>query len=85
MIKFLTALSVLLVPLLGHADEATFKALTPQEVNAKLKQKNFYVFDNNSPDDYKKAHLPGAKWLSPLDYDAKALPAAVNRTPSYGV
>ena len=71
----IAALLLMMSPFVARADEPTFKSLTPQEVNAKLKQKNFYVFDNNDPDVYKSAHLPGAKWLSPMDYDAKALPA----------
>jgi rhodanese-related sulfurtransferase len=78
--KTLIAALLLTLPLVAGADEPSFKSLTPQEVNAKLKQKNVYVFDNNSPDDYQKAHLPGAKWVTPLDYDAKALPADKSAT-----
>jgi hypothetical protein len=80
MTKLLAFVSVLLVPLVGHAADPTFKALTPPEVNAKLHDKGFYVFDNNAPDAYKTAHVPGAKWLSPSDYDAKALPADKSAT-----
>ena len=71
----IAALLLMMSPFVARADEPTFKALTPQEVNAKLKQKNFYVFDNNDIEVYKDAHLPGAKWLNPMDYDAKSLPA----------
>lgn len=66
---------VLGVPLVARAGDSGFGSLTPQEVFAKLKQKNVYVFDNNDPDVYKGAHVPGAKWLHPSEYDAKALPA----------
>jgi hypothetical protein len=76
----IAALLLMMSPFVARADEPTFKALTPQEVNAKLKQKNFYVFDNNDPDMFKGGHVPGAKWLSPSDYDAKALPADKSAT-----
>ena len=68
------------VPLVAHADDSGFGSLTPQEVAAKLKQKNVYVFDNNAPEVYKDAHLPHAKWLHPSEYDAKELPADKNAT-----
>jgi rhodanese-related sulfurtransferase len=55
-------------------------ALTPAQVKARLGQKGFYVFDNNSPEDFKEAHLPGAKWLYPFELDEKALPADKNAT-----
>jgi hypothetical protein len=60
---------------MAHANEsAAFGSLTPQEVAAKLKTKNFYVFDNNYEEGFAKAHVPGAKWLSPSEYPASALP-----------
>lgn len=68
------------VPLVARAGEPGFGSLTVQEVFAKLKQKNVYVFDNNDPDVYKDAHVPGAKWLHPSEYDAKSLPADKNAT-----
>jgi rhodanese-related sulfurtransferase len=68
------------VPLVARAAETGFGSLTPQEVFGKLKQKNVYVFDNNDPDVYKDAHVPGAKWLHPSEYDAKSLPADKNAT-----
>lgn len=71
---------MLAVPLVARASEPAFGSLTPQEVSAKLKQKNVYVFDNNDPDVYKDAHVPGAKWLHPSEYDPKALPADKNAT-----
>jgi hypothetical protein len=75
----IAALCLLLSPLVG-GDETKLNAMTPQEVNAKLKQKNFYVIDNNAPEVFKDAHLPGAKWLNPSDYDPKALPADKSAT-----
>lgn len=80
MLKLLAVVSLLLVPLVGHADDAKFKALTPPEVFAKLKQKNVYVVDNNDHDDFLAAHVPGARWLDPSSYDAKSLPADKNAT-----
>jgi rhodanese-related sulfurtransferase len=68
------------VPLVASAADEQFSALTPQQVAAKLKEKNVFVFDNNAPDVYKSAHVPKAKWLHPSEYDAKELPADKNAT-----
>lgn len=77
---WIAAALLLVVPVVAHAAEEGFGSLTPQQVSAKLKEKNVYVFDNNSPDVYKEAHLPKAKWLHPSEYDAKALPADKSAT-----
>jgi hypothetical protein len=37
--------------------------LTLDQVQARLKDKNVYVYDCNPPDVYRKAHVPGAKFL----------------------
>ena len=76
-----TIFAVLLVcmPLVASAAEG-FGRLTPQEVQAKLKQKNVYVFDNNDKDVFAAGHVPHARWLDPSDYDPKALPADKNAT-----
>ena len=71
---------LLLLPLVAYADSEGFGSLTPQQVAAKLKQKNVYVFDNNDPDVFQAGHLPHAKRLSPSDYEAKELPANKNAT-----
>ncbi|HEX9101964.1 MAG TPA: rhodanese-like domain-containing protein [Polyangia bacterium] len=68
------------VPLVAHGSDSGFGSLTPQEVFAKLKQKNVYVFDNNAPEVYKDAHVPGAKWLHPSEYDGQSLPADKSAT-----
>jgi rhodanese-related sulfurtransferase len=70
----------LCVPLVASGSDTGFGSLTPQEVAAKLKQKNVYIFDNNAPESYKDAHVPGARWLHPEEYDAKSLPADKNAT-----
>ena len=74
---------LLAVPLVARASDSGFGSLTPQEVAAKLKEKNVYVFDNNSPDVFKAAHVPHAKWVHPSEYDAKELPADKNATPIF--
>ena len=68
------------VPLVARGSDSGFGSLTPQELFAKLKQKNVYVFDNNDTSVYNEAHVPGAKWLHPSEYDAKSLPADKNAT-----
>jgi hypothetical protein len=70
----------MVVPFVAHGSGEGFGSLTPQEVFAKLKQKNVYVYDNNDPDVFKAAHLPHAKWLHPEEYDAKELPADKSAT-----
>jgi len=70
----------LLVPVVARGNAEGFGSLTPQEVAAKLKQKNVYVFDNNDPEMFKGAHVPGAKWLHPSEYDPKSLPADKSAT-----
>jgi rhodanese-related sulfurtransferase len=71
---------LLAVPLVARASDSGFGSLTPQEVAAKLKEKNVYVFDNNPPDAFKAGHVPHAKWVHPTEYDAKQLPADKNAT-----
>jgi hypothetical protein len=68
------------MPLVACAASEKFPELTPQEVMAKLKDKNVYVFDNNGRDRWQKGHVPGAKWLHPTEYDAKELPADKSAT-----
>ena len=70
----------LAVPFVAHGSNEGFGSLTPQEVFAKLKQKNVFVYDNNSPEVFKDAHVPRAKWLHPSEYDAKELPADKSAT-----
>jgi hypothetical protein len=82
--SFLLSLAILpallIMPAWSFAGEDAFGSLTVQQVKAKIGQKNVYVFDNNAPEVFQDAHLPGAKWLSPSDYDAKALPADKSAT-----
>ena len=80
--RTLIASLLLVVPLVAMPARAeeSFGRLTPQEVSAKLKQKNVYVIDNNAPEVFKARHVPGAKWLNPSDYDPKALPADKSAT-----
>ena len=73
-------LFALVVPFVARGSGEGFGSLTPQEVFAKLKQKNVYVYDNNAPEVFKDAHVPHAKWLHPSEYDAKELPADKSAT-----
>ena len=74
--KTLIAVVALCLPLLARAETApNIPALTPEEVQAKLKDKNVYVYDNNVEDSWKEAHVPGAKWLHPNEYKAADLPS----------
>lgn len=70
----------LLVPVVARGNNEGFGSLTPQEVAAKLKQKNVYVFDNNDPDVFKSGHVPHARWLHPSEYAANELPSDKNAT-----
>jgi hypothetical protein len=78
--KTLLALLVVSAPLIACADESALNKLTPQEVSARLKQKNFYVYDNNAKERWQKSHVPGAKWLHPSEFEPKELPADKSAT-----
>ncbi len=73
---FLLSLLILAVPVAASAEN--FGSLTVQEVKDKLHQKGVYLYDNNDPEVYKDAHVPGAKWLHPNEYDPKDLPKDKN-------
>ncbi len=57
-----------------------FGTLTVQEVAQKLKQKGFYVFDNNAYERFQKSHVPGAKWVNPYAMQPGDLPADKSAT-----
>ncbi len=57
-----------------------FGKMTLQQVDGKLHDKNFYVFDNNTPDRYAEGHVPGAKWVDPSALAATDLPADKSAT-----
>jgi hypothetical protein len=61
------------------ADEA-FGQLTVQEVAAKQKEKNVFIFDNNQEARFKKSHVPSARWLNPFNLQASDLPADKSAT-----
>lgn len=75
--KTTIAAMILMLPLVTSANEG-FGEMTPQEVMAALKQKDVYIYDNNDLERWKQSHVPGAKWLHPMDYQAKDLPANKN-------
>ncbi len=78
--KTILAALLLLVPVVAHAADEKLAELTPQQVAAKLKEKNVYVFDNNDKDVFTGGHVPHAKWVHPSEYDAKELPADKSAT-----
>lgn len=55
--------------------EAKFGELTVQQVNERRGKPNFFVYDNNRQERFKKSHLPGARWVNPTALTAKDLPA----------
>jgi rhodanese-related sulfurtransferase len=57
------------------AEPQKLAALTPEEVQKRLKEPNFFVFDNNSKERFDKGHVPGAKLLDPSTVTAAVLPA----------
>jgi rhodanese-related sulfurtransferase len=48
--------------------------LTVDEVEARLGQPDFFVFDNNGAGRWKRSHVPGAKNLNPHLFEASDLP-----------
>ena len=56
------------------AEKEDFGKLTVDEVQKKLGEKSFYVFDNNPLDDFKEGHVPGAKWVKYNAVKAEDLP-----------
>jgi rhodanese-related sulfurtransferase len=60
-------------------DEA-IPELTVSDVAARLGQPGFHVYDNNGPARWKRSHVPGAKNLSPHDYDRSELPDDTDAT-----
>src|ERR1700743_2512813 len=73
--NLIAALLLSVLPLVAHADQPKLNQFTTQEVNTKLKSKNFYVFDNNAKDRFQKSHVPGAHWVDPTTIKAADLPA----------
>ena len=61
------AILFLAIPAFAGED---FGSLTVQQVSARLKEKNFFVFDNNEQGRFQKSHVPTAHWLNP--YAVKA-------------
>ena len=57
-----------------------FGSLSVQQVSSRLKEKNFFVFDNNAQERFQKSHVPGAKWVNPYAMEAKDLPADKSAT-----
>ena len=63
-----------------HRGPLPFGELSVQEVAQRRTQPDVFVFDNNTPDRFKRGHVPGAKWVSPSRVSASDLPADKNAT-----
>jgi rhodanese-related sulfurtransferase len=55
--------------------EENIPALTVDQVQAKLKDKNVFLYDCNDPDTFKAGHVPGAKFLDYTNATEKDFPA----------
>ena len=76
--KHVVGILLLLAAPLAAAEE--FGSLSVQQVSSRLKEKNFYVFDNNAQERFQKSHVPGAKWVNPYALEARDLPADKSAT-----
>jgi hypothetical protein len=79
MMKSLIVAAILFLALPATASEE-FGRLSVQQVSARLKEKNFFVFDNNDQSRFQRSHVPGAKWLNPYAVKATDLPADKSAT-----
>ena len=59
---------------------AGYKNFSPAQVQAKLTEPGFHVYDVNSPERYAKGHVPGAKNASYKTLSADQLPTDKNAT-----
>jgi hypothetical protein len=75
--RFVIAAMLFLAPPV-FAEE--FGSLTVREVSARLKEKNFFVFDNNNYERFQRGHVPGAKWLNPYAVQPSDLPGDKSAT-----
>jgi rhodanese-related sulfurtransferase len=66
--------SLLLLSGVAQAGDA-FGEMTVDQVAAKLKDKNLYLYDCNDPYTWKSGHVPGAKFVEYDNLQAKDLPA----------
>jgi rhodanese-related sulfurtransferase len=62
-------------PAVAPDSEPKLAALAPTDVQKRLKETNFFVFDNNQKERFDKGHVPGAKWVDPSSVTAAVLPA----------
>ena len=76
--KLTAVLALLFLAPAACADE--FGSLTVQQVSTRLKDKAFFVFDNNNYERFQKGHIPGAKWLNPYAVKAGDLPTDKSAT-----
>ena len=53
---------------------ADIPELTLDQVEARLGQQDFFVFDTNGPGRWRRSHVPTAKNLNPYTFAASELP-----------
>ena len=73
----LFAVGIALLGLSARAEEAKhegFSALSIDQVESLIAKKDADVFDNNSQDDWRKGHVPTAKWVSFKEVKESDLP-----------
>ncbi|MSP63183.1 MAG: rhodanese-like domain-containing protein [Myxococcales bacterium] len=72
---FAFAFVLVLVPRAARAEEADpFGKLAIEDVEKRLSEKGFFLYDNNQPAVFKEGHLPKAKWVDYKNLSAKDLP-----------
>src|SRR5262245_39124397 len=79
-LSLMAAIPILILAQSAYSTEAKFGELTVQQVNERRGKPNFFVYDNNREERFKKSHLPGAKWVNPMALTEKDLPGDKNAT-----
>ena len=74
------AVSLLLVLATPVLADEEFGGLSVQQVSTRLKERNFFVYDNNNFDRFKRSHVPGARWLNPYAVKPQDLPGDKSAT-----
>lgn len=61
-------------------EKEPFGRLGADEVERRLGEKNFYLYDNNARDSFVEGHVPKAKWIAYDKVSAADLPADKSAT-----
>ncbi len=77
----LAALAVAAFAGAARAEEKEpFGRLSVDDVQKRLGDKGFFVYDNNMKESFDEGHVPHAKWLDYKDVKASDLPSDKNAT-----